>query len=209
MASTNPKTTDRLPLDKVFAPGGWLARHHPKYEFRPGQLEMAEGVESALENRQHLIVEAGTGTGKTLAYLVPLIRSGLRTVISTGTKNLQEQIFFKDLPFLKKMFPEVKATLMKGRQNYLCRQKLYDIEKQPVLEGLAEVDQYAKIRAWERKTQTGDRAELKDLPDSSTLWPRIDARRETCTGQKCAEFERCFITWMHQRAAESDVIIVN
>jgi ATP-dependent DNA helicase DinG len=209
MATATNKSSERAPLEKVFGPNGWLARHHPHYEYRQSQLEMAEEVEAAIENRRHLIAEAGTGTGKTLAYLVPLIRSGRRVVISTGTKNLQEQIFFKDIPFLKKMFPEIRATLMKGRQNYLCRQKLYDIEKQPVLDGMAEVTQYARIREWERKTQIGDRAELKDLPDSSTLWPRIDARRETCTGQKCREFERCFITRMHQRAAESDLLIVN
>src|ERR1035437_4743899 len=105
IAATNPKSTEKLPLDKVFAPGGWLARHHPKFEYRPGQLEMAESVETALENRQHLIVEAGTGTGKTLAYLAPLIRSGQRAVISTVTKNLQEQLFYKDVPFLRRLFP--------------------------------------------------------------------------------------------------------
>jgi ATP-dependent DNA helicase DinG len=209
MASTNQKTTDKLSLDKVFAPGGWLARHHPNYEFRPGQLEMAESVEAALENRQHLIVEAGTGTGKTLAYLVPLLRSGLRTVISTGTKNLQEQLFYKDVPFLKKLFPQMRVTLMKGRQNYLCRQKLYDMEKQPVLDGMEQVEQYPKLRQWEERTETGDRAELRWLPDASELWKKVDARREACTGQKCAEFERCFITRMHQRAAESDLLIVN
>jgi ATP-dependent DNA helicase DinG len=209
MASANPKTTDKLPLDKVFAPGGWLARHHPNYEFRPGQLDMAESVETALENRHHLIVEAGTGTGKTLAYLVPLLRSGLRTVISTGTKNLQEQLFYKDVPFLKKLFPQMRVTLMKGRQNYLCRQKLYDMEKQPVLDGMEEVEQYPKLRKWEESTETGDRAELRWLPDVSELWKKVDARRETCTGQKCREFERCFITQMHQRAAESDLLIVN
>jgi ATP-dependent DNA helicase DinG len=209
MVSTNQKTTDKLPLDKVFAPGGWLARHHPNYEFRPGQLEMAESVESALENRQHLIVEAGTGTGKTLAYLVPLLRSGLRTVISTGTKNLQEQLFYKDVPFLKKLFPQMRVTLMKGRQNYLCRVKLYDMEKQPVLDGMEEVEQYPKLRKWEEGTETGDRAELRWLPDQSELWKKVDARREACTGQKCREFERCFITRMHQRAAESDLLIVN
>jgi ATP-dependent DNA helicase DinG len=209
MASTNQKTQDRLPLDKVFAPGGWLARHHPNYEYRPGQLEMAESVESAIENRQHLIVEAGTGTGKTLAYLVPLLRSGLRTVISTGTKNLQEQLFYKDVPFLKKLFPQMRVTLMKGRQNYLCRQKLYDIEQQPVLDGMDQVEQYPKIRQWEERTETGDRAELRWLPDASELWKKVDARREACTGQKCREFERCFITLMHQRAAQSDLLIVN
>ena len=209
MASTNPKTSDKIPLEKVFAPGGWLARHHPHYEFRPGQLEMAESVESALENRQHLIVEAGTGTGKTLAYLVPLLRSGLRTVISTGTKNLQEQLFYKDVPFLKKMFPQMRVTLMKGRQNYLCRQKLYDMEKQPVLDGMEQVEQYPKLRQWEERTETGDRAELRWMPDSSELWKKVDARREACTGQKCQQFERCFITQMHQRAAASDLLIVN
>jgi ATP-dependent DNA helicase DinG len=209
MATPSKKATEQAPLEKVFGPGGWLARHHPNYEYRPGQLEMAESVEAALANRQHLIVEAGTGTGKTLAYLVPLMRSGRRAVISTGTKNLQEQLFYKDLPFLRKLFPELHVTLMKGRQNYLCRQKLYDLEKQPVLSGMEEVEQYPKLREWEGRTKTGDRAELGWLPDSSELWKHLDARRETCTGQKCAQFERCFITWMHQRAAESDLIIVN
>src|SRR6266852_664362 len=99
--TTSPNTaTQAMPLDRIFGPSGWLARKHPRYEFRPQQLEMAHLVEEALERRHHLIVEAGTGTGKTLAYLVPIIRSGRRVVISTGTKNLQEQLFFKDIPFL-------------------------------------------------------------------------------------------------------------
>lgn len=202
-------SASKAPLEGIFGPGGWLARNHSNYEYRPSQLEMAEEVEAAFENRRHLVAEAGTGTGKTLAYLVPLIRGGRRVVIATGTKNLQEQIFFKDIPFLRKLFPNLRATLMKGRQNYLCRQKLYDLENQPVLAGLEEVEQYGLIREWEPRTQTGDRAELESLPDSSALWPRLDARRESCTGQKCAQFDRCFITWMHQRAAESDLIIVN
>jgi ATP-dependent DNA helicase DinG len=209
MPTASKKPTEQVPLERIFGPQGWLARNHPNYEYRRGQFEMAEAVESALENRQHLIVEAGTGTGKTLAYLVPIIRSGCRVVISTGTKNLQEQVFFKDIPFLTKLFPKIRATLMKGRQNYLCRQRLYDIEKQPVLGGLEEVEQYAQILDWEKRTETGDRAELENLPDTSELWALVDARRETCTGQKCAQFERCFITWMHQRAAESDILIVN
>jgi len=209
MGVTSKKTTEKPSLERVFGPGGWVARHHPNYEYRTSQLEMAEAVESALGNRHHLIVEAGTGTGKTLAYLVPIIRSGRRVVISTGTKNLQEQLFFKDIPFLRKLFPEIRATLMKGRQNYLCRQKLYDIEKQPVLSGMEEVEQYPRLREWEARTETGDRAELEWLADASDLWAKVDARRETCTGQKCQQFERCFITWMHQRAAESDLIIVN
>ncbi len=209
MSSSVKKPPEKPALETIFGPRGWLARHHPNFEYRHGQLEMAEAVESSLENRQHLIVEAGTGTGKTLAYLVPILRLGQRVVVSTGTKNLQEQVFFKDVPFLKKLFPEMRVTLMKGRQNYLCRQKLYDIEKQPVLSGLEEVDMYAQIREWEKRTDSGDRAELENLRDSSELWSRIDARGDACTGQKCKEFERCFITLMHQRAAESDILIVN
>jgi len=201
--------TSEVALEKIFGPGGWLERNHPQYEFRPSQLAMAEAVKSALASSQHLVVEAGTGTGKTLAYLVPVICSGQRVVISTGTKNLQEQLFFKDIPFLKGLFPKLRVTLMKGRQNYLCRQKLYELERQPVLSGMEEVEHYGRIRDWETRTETGDRAELEFLPDASELWPQIDARRETCTGQKCLQFERCFITWMHQRAAESDIIIVN
>ncbi len=209
MVTAIKKPAHRPSLESIFGQRGWLARHHPHFEFRRGQLEMAEAVESSLVNRQHLIVEAGTGTGKTLAYLVPILRFGERVVVSTGTKNLQEQVFFKDVPFLKKLFPEMRVTLLKGRQNYLCRQKLYDIEKQPVLSGMEEVDMYAQIREWEKHTPSGDRAELENLRDTSELWSRIDARGEACTGQKCKEFERCFITLMHQRAAESDILIVN
>jgi len=209
MASQNKKLAEKVALERVFGPHGWLGRHHPQYEFRASQLEMAEEVEAALENRRHLIVEAGTGTGKTLAYLVPIIRGGQRVVISTGTKNLQEQLLLKDIPFLKGLFPEIRATLMKGRQNYLCRQKLYDLENQPVLNGMEEIGQYAEIRQWERRTETGDRAEISGLPDTSELWARIDARSEACTGQKCPQFERCFVTLMHQRAAAADILIVN
>ncbi|MGH9444549.1 MAG: ATP-dependent DNA helicase, partial [Terriglobia bacterium] len=209
MPVASQKAKELVPLERIFGPKGWLARNHPRYQFRPAQLEMAEEVEAALENRRHLIVEAGTGTGKTLAYLAPILRSGQRVVVSTGTKNLQDQLFFKDIPFLQKLAPGMQAVLMKGRQNYLCRQKLYDLEKQPLLNGIEEVQQYALVRDWEGRTETGDRAELEGLPDSSSLWSHIDARREACTGQKCAQFDRCFITRMHQRAAESDLIVVN
>ena len=171
---------------------------------------MAEEVEAALDEKRHLVVEAGTGTGKTLAYLLPVIASGKRVVISTGTKNLQEQLFFKDIPFLKKnLGRELKVAYMKGRNNYLCRQKLYESEKRPALSGLVEIEDFGMIRQWEAETATGDRAELKKLPQDSTVWAKLDARRELCSGQKCEQFDRCFVTLMHQRAAESDIIIVN
>ena len=203
-----------ISLYNFFSPGGLLSRTHPAYEFRRGQLQMAQAVEQAVEERRHLIVEAGTGTGKTLAYLMPAIRSGKRVIISTGTKNLQEQLFYKDVPFLEKaLFPDGKRALsvcyMKGRNNYLCRRKLYDLTDQPVLNGLDEIEQYRVIAAWEQTTQTGDRAELADLPEASALWHKLDARADTCTGQKCPAWEKCFITEMRRRAAESDIVIVN
>ena len=171
---------------------------------------MAEAVEAALKDRHHLIVEAGTGVGKTLAYLIPAILAGKRVVISTGTKNLQEQLYLKDIPFLQSMFEQpLRVCYMKGRSNYLCRQKLYDAEREPVLAGLEEVRDFQQIRQWEPETLTGDRSELRALPEPSSAWWKLDARSEACSGQKCKQFDRCFITEMHRRALESDIIIVN
>jgi len=197
-------------MAEIFGPSGVLETCHPGYEYRRSQLEMAEIVEEAFRTRHHAILEAGTGTGKTLAYLVPAIRSGRRVVVSTATKSLQEQLFNKDVPFLQKYFaPDLKVAVMKGRGNFLCRQKVHLMDGQPVLKGLDEIDWFAQIRDWEKLTETGDRVELDFLPDDAELWQKLDARRETCTGQKCPEFNRCFITWMHQRATAADIIIVN
>jgi ATP-dependent DNA helicase DinG len=186
-----------------------LSRTHPAYEFRRGQLQMAQAVEQALAEKRHLIVEAGTGTGKTLAYLMPVIRSGKRVIISTGTKNLQEQLFYKDVPFLEQVLygeaggeqqvspsarnnkgvgGKLSVCYMKGRNNYLCRKKLYDLTDQPVLSGLDEIGQYRAIAAWEKTTGTGDRAELAELPEASMLWHKLDARADACLGQKCKEW---------------------
>jgi ATP-dependent DNA helicase DinG len=211
-AVSDPKGSPSL--SQFFGPGGVLSQTHPAYEFRRGQLQMAQAVEQALEERRHLIVEAGTGTGKTLAYLMPVIRSGKRVIISTGTKNLQEQLFHKDVPFLEQaLFPEGNRKLsvcyMKGRNNYLCRKKLYDLTGQPVLNGLDEIEQYRAIAAWEENTASGDRAELASLPEASALWHKLDARADTCLGQKCSAWDKCFVTEMHRRAMESDIIIVN
>ncbi len=170
---------------------------------------MAEAVEQALQDRRHLIVEAGTGTGKTLAYLLPVIRSGKRVIISTGTKTLQEQLFFKDIPFLREHLGELRVCYMKGRGNYLCRKKLYDLTALPVLNGFDEINQFRIISEWEKITETGDRAEIADLPETSHLWPKLDARTDRCIGSECQQFDRCFITEMRRRAAESDIIIVN
>ena len=209
-----PANLREISLYNFFSNGGVLSRAHPAYEFRRGQLQMAQAVEQALEEKRHLLLEAGTGTGKTMAYLLPVIRSGKRVVISTNTKNLQEQLFHKDIPFLEQtLFPNSERKLsvcyMKGRGNYLCRKKLYDLTNQPVLSGLDEIEHYRTIAAWEKTTQTGDRAELAGLPEVSALWSKLDARSDTCLGQKCSSWDKCFITEMHRRAMESDIIIVN
>jgi ATP-dependent DNA helicase DinG len=202
--------SEEITVEGIFGPGGLLEKRHPGYEFRPSQLAMAQIAAESFEKHQHAVIEAGTGTGKTLAYLIPAIRSGRRVVVSTATKSLQEQLFQKDVPFLQKHFaPNLKAALMKGRANFLCRQKVHQMEGQPVLKGIDEIDWFSQIRDWEKLTETGDRSELTFLPDDAELWNRIDARSDLCTGQKCAEFQRCFITAMHQRAHEADLIIVN
>ena len=175
-------------------------------------MEMARAVATALEERRHLIVEAGTGTGKTMAYLIPAILSNKRIVVSTGTKNLQEQLYFKDIPLVEKIFGRpLKVTYMKGRANYICRQKVDEAARAETawLEGMGEVNDFRIIRDWMPKTEMGDRSELRSLPEVSPVWMKLDARRERCTGQKCNHFENCFITAMMRRAAESDIIIVN
>jgi ATP-dependent DNA helicase DinG len=209
-AAAEAKPGAEISIEGVFGAGGLLEKRHPGYEFRPSQLAMAEIAEDAFQKHQHVVIEAGTGTGKTLAYLIPAIRSGRRVVVSTATKSLQEQLFQKDVPFLQKHFaPNLKAALMKGRSNFLCRQKVHQMAGQPVLKGIDEVDWFSQIRDWEKLTETGDRSELTFLPDDAELWNRIDARSDLCTGRKCAEYQSCFITAMHQRAQEADLIIVN
>ncbi len=197
-------------MEEIFGPQGLFARLHPDYEYRPGQVAMAEAVAEALANKHHLLVEAGTGTGKTLAYLVPAIATGKRVIISTGTKNLQEQLFNKDIPFLHKAFPNrFKAMYLKGRSNYLCLLRLKRAESQPVLSGLEEVEYFDLVRNWAYKSATGDRAELAELPDNVSFWRHIDARSDICIGQKCPDYDACYITKARQQALDSQIIIVN
>ena len=205
---TAPRSRNQV--QRFFAPGGPLAAKHPTFERRRGQLEMALEVEDALASNRKLIVEAGTGTGKTLAYLVPALLSGRRVVVSTGTKALQEQLFFRDVPFLEEVFERpLRVCYMKGRSNYACRQKIYEMDNSPALSGLEEVADFQIIQDWEKTTEMGDRSEIRTLPEDSSAWSKVDARSELCAGAKCPQYERCFITLMHQRAAEADIIIVN
>ncbi len=201
-------------IEQVFGTKGLISRNHENYENRPGQVTMAEAVTSAFDEKRHLIVEAGTGTGKTLAYLIPAIaaaQSDKKTiVISTGTKNLQEQLMEKDIPFLQKILPKkFSAAYMKGRGNYACIYRIQKAEHQPILDGLDQMDHFDKIRRWVNETDTGDRRELTDLPENLPFWNRINARSETCIGQKCPDFEPCFITRMRAKAEHADIIVVN
>ncbi len=201
-------------MEEIFGKNGLIAKHHKEYEYRAGQIQMAEAVLRAFEQKKHLIVEAGTGTGKTLAYLVPAIAAALgkkkRIIISTGTKNLQEQLMEKDIPFLQKVLPKkFSAAYMKGRSNYACLNRIAKAENQPILEGLDEMDYFDEVRHWARESATGDRSELINLPENLSFWSRINAKSETCLGQKCPDFEPCFITRMRGRAEEADIVIVN
>jgi ATP-dependent DNA helicase DinG len=209
MAFSDTSTRALPSLHEFFSPGGILARSPLPYEYRPGQLEMAKAVERALTEHRHLIVEAGTGTGKTLAYLLPALRTGQRVIVSTGTKALQDQLYFRDVPFLETLIGDLRVCYMKGRANYLCRHKLVALQNQPILSGLEEIDQFQQIANWEKTTETGDRAELSGMPESSALWQKLDARSEACLGTTCPDYNRCFITEMRRKALESDIIIVN
>jgi len=169
---------------------------------------MAGAVASVFKDGGVLLAEAGTGTGKTLAYLVPAVLSRQRVLISTGTKNLQEQIFFKDIPALREALGvPFTATCMKGRANYLCLHRLdqmNDRAQAPAHDVFLPI-----IRDWSARTQTGDRAELEDLPEDVPLWNDVAATADTCLGTECPRYDECFVTRMRQRAAESDVVIVN
>lgn len=199
-----------LILKDIFGEGGLLARSLPYYEYRPGQIEMSEAIAEGFRQQRHVIIEAGTGIGKTLAYLIPAILSKKKVVISTGTKNLQEQLYWKDIPFLEKYLPvKFKATYMKGRNNYLCVRRFDQFRQQGMLfqEDMA---MFQRIVKWANRTQTGDRAELSDLPDNSPLWREIASTVETCLGSRCEYFAtKSFTARVKRAAAQADLIVVN
>lgn len=191
---------------KILGPAGILARTWTEFEPRDGQLDLAVSIARAIETGTKAVVEAGTGTGKTLAYLIPVILSGQRTIISTATKNLQEQIVGKDLPFLTEHLSAApKVCLVKGRTNYLCRQRL---EKNLAS---ATIDAWLgkKLLAWADSSDNGDRAEVDFIPEADPLWTRLTASSDQCLGQSCEFFGRCFITRLRQRAGAATIVVAN
>jgi len=196
-------------VESLLGPRGRLSQVLPGWEHRPEQLALALEVERAFGEHRALVAEAGTGTGKTLAYLVPAALSGRKVVISTATKTLQDQLFHKDLPLVQKgLGLDISATLVKGRGNYLCLQRLERAQREPSLLGPGGDDALAQVHAWAASTETGDRAELQ-LPDDFAGWPRLSTTRETCLGARCPLHESCFVTRLRARAEASDIVVVN
>jgi ATP-dependent DNA helicase DinG len=195
---------------RVFEPGtGQLASHLDVFEPRPGQVALARAVASTFAHGGVLLAEAGTGTGKTLAYLVPAVASGQRVLISTGTRNLQDQVFYKDIPALaRSLDTEIRAAYMKGRTNYLCLHR-FERLREAVTPSHADWHWLERIGEWVPHTETGDRAEIDDLPDDLPLWQDVTATHEQCVGRDCPRFSDCFVTRMRERAAEADLVVVN
>ena len=208
-----------LDLEDIFGHGGPLERALPDFKVRREQLLMAERVAGALAARESLVVEAGTGTGKTFAYLVPALLCGARVLISTGTRTLQDQLFSKDLPLVAAALGRpARVALLKGRANYLCRYRLaradqggeqLTLEESGAARPRATSAMLARIRRWARTTQRGDLAEVRGLSDSHPVWPQITATRESCLGVRCPEISRCHVVLARREALDADIVIVN
>ena len=193
-----------------FGPDGALARSLPEYEERPSQGELASAVARTLEQGGVLLAEAGTGTGKTLSYLLPAAELGRRVIVSTGTKNLQEQLILKDIPLLARALGrDLNVALMKGRNNYLCLLRFRSFGQAGTFRRLDEIPLFRAVEGWAPLTRTGDRGEIADLPDGVDFWREISAGSENCIGQSCPDFDPCWVTRMRQRALEADLVIVN
>jgi ATP-dependent DNA helicase DinG len=197
-------------LPQYFGRGGALQQVLEGFTPRPGQLRMAERIAAALERRETLLVEAGTGTGKTFAYLVPALLSGRRVLISTGTRTLQDQLYHRDLPLLAGALGRpVQVALLKGRSNYLCRARLAGATAQPELLPTAGGALLERIALWARATRSGDLAEVGELGDAHPLRAAITSTRENCAGSRCAEFAQCCLFAARRAALDADIVIVN
>jgi ATP-dependent DNA helicase DinG len=197
-------------VDSLFGDEGPLAERFDGFERRPGQRRLAAAVARTFTEGGTLVAEAGTGTGKTLAYLLSAVLDGRRVLISTGTRTLQDQIFYKDLPALASALgTEIRAAYMKGRTNYLCLQRFARLQEAEAGLNGTERRWLARIGEWAKETETGDRAEIEDLPDDLALWSELTATSEQCLGRECPLVNECFVTRMRDRAAAADLVVVN
>jgi len=197
-------------LDAVFAPDGPLARRIPGFRSRPSQVAMAQSIGQAIENREVLVAEAGTGTGKTFAYLVPALLHGGKVIVSTGTKTLQDQLFGRDLPMVREALgTSITAALLKGRANYVCHYHLERARTDGRFQNRADVGYLERIASYARTSDSGDRSGLADVPEDATVWPLVTSTRENCLGSDCAHFRDCFVMKARKQALEADVVVVN
>ena len=202
--------SDAIAAADLLGPEGPFAREVPGFAPRVSQQAMAEAVEAAIADRQMLIAEAGTGTGKTFAYLVPALTSGRRVIVSTGTKTLQDQLFHRDLPLVRGVLDaRLSAALLKGRANYLCLHRLDQARTEGRFASREQVADLETIRAWSTRTRSGDRAEIADIPEDSALWPRVTSTTENCLGAECPLFNDCFVVKARRAAQEADIVVVN
>jgi ATP-dependent DNA helicase DinG len=203
-------TTQSLSIEDILGRDGRLSRSIDDFEFRPSQIKMAQLIQRALRQDSYAIIEAGTGTGKTMGYLVPVILSGKKTVISTGTKNLQEQIFFQDMPLITETLGiKLNSLLMKGRKNYICLHRYNQHFIQPSLIATSGKKARGRLEQWLKKTKSGDRAELDWLADDDPLWDSISSTSDQCLGMECPRMKDCFLNELRKKAARADIIIVN
>jgi ATP-dependent DNA helicase DinG len=195
---------------ELLGPDGPFAREVPGFAPRAAQQAMAAAVEEAIADRQTLVAEAGTGTGKTFAYLVPALTSGRRVIVSTGTKTLQDQLFHRDLPRVRGVLDaRVSTALLKGRANYLCLHRLEQARQEGRFASREQAAGLQAIRAWSAHTRSGDRAELAEVPEDSPLWPRVTSTTENCLGSECPLFGECFVVKARRAAQEADLVVVN
>lgn len=195
---------------QFFGDNGALAQVISGYQPRAAQLEMAEAIAKAIDDNENLIAEAGTGTGKTFAYLVPAIQSGKKVIISTGTKNLQDQLFNKDLPVIRKaMKTPFLAALLKGRANYLCTYRLTNSMTSSLGFSKEDAASLAKISSWAKRTKTGDVSEMSDVAEADPIWYQATSSIDNCLGQDCPDFAECFLVKARKKAQESEILVVN
>jgi len=206
----SPSRRSNASARELLGPDGPFASEVANFAPRQGQQDMAEAVEEAIADGQMLIAEAGTGTGKTFAYLVPALRSGKRVIVSTGTKTLQDQLFHRDLPRVRDVLgARVRTSLLKGRANYLCLYRLEQTHKEGRLASREQVSHLQSIRAWAQRTGSGDRGEFAEVPEDSPLWPRVTSTTENCLGAECPMFGDCFVVKARRAAQEADLVVVN
>ena len=197
-------------LSDVFLPGGLLAESIDGYRLRTQQLEMAECIAAAIEDNRVLVAEAGTGTGKTFAYLVPALLSGGKVIVSTGTKNLQDQLFAKDIPTVRKALgAPVQVALLKGRANYVCHYHLQRSQDDGRFFNREDAADAARIAHFAKRTKTGDKAECSEVPENSPVWSMVTSTRENCLGQDCPQHKECFVLAARREALAADLVVVN